>query len=228
MDAQAFLEQILNSAKDLASQGRNLAEKRLDIPESGPERDATISAMGKGAMAAGALALLLGTGVGRRLTGTALKLGGLAAVGGLAYKAYQNWQAGQGKGQTEPGTPVGKLSGSEAEKRSLLLLKAMIAAAKADGHVDDAEGAKIEDQISKLGLESDILQFLQEEISSPLDVEAIAAGVDSPEAAAEVYLASRLILDVDQAPERAYLDRLVSALKLDPELVSQLDAQVSG
>ena len=47
-------------------------------------------------LAAGALvAVLLGTGTGRKVTGSALKLGGLAAVAGLAYKAYQNYQTGQ-------------------------------------------------------------------------------------------------------------------------------------
>ena len=47
-------------------------------------------------LAAGALAaVLLGTGTGRAVTGSALKLGGLAAIGGLAYKAYQNYQAGK-------------------------------------------------------------------------------------------------------------------------------------
>jgi len=46
-------------------------------------------------LAAGALAgLLLGTGTGRKITGSALKVGGLAAIAGLAYKAYQNYSSG--------------------------------------------------------------------------------------------------------------------------------------
>ena len=39
-------------------------------------------------LAAGAIAaVLLGTGAGRQVTGSVLKMGGLAAVAGLAYKA---------------------------------------------------------------------------------------------------------------------------------------------
>ena len=50
-------------------------------------------------LAAGALvAVLLGTGTGRKVTGSAIKLGGLAAVAGLAYKAYQNYQNGSQPG----------------------------------------------------------------------------------------------------------------------------------
>ncbi|TIV56674.1 MAG: DUF533 domain-containing protein, partial [Mesorhizobium sp.] len=46
-------------------------------------------------LAAGALAaVLLGTGTGRQVAGAAIKLGGLAAIAGLAYKAYQNYKAG--------------------------------------------------------------------------------------------------------------------------------------
>lgn len=228
MDTKILLEQILNSTKDLAAQGRDKAEQRLGVPEAGPERDAMLSGMGKGALAAGALVLLLGTGAGRRLTGTALKLGSLAAIGGLAYKGYQNWQANQAGTQTDPGTRIDELAGSEAADRSLVLLKAMIAAANADGHIDEAERRKIEDQISTLGLESDVARFIQDEMRKPRDVAAIASDADSVEAAAEIYLASRVVIDVNNESERVYLDQLAKALNLAPELVSQLEDQVSA
>ena len=67
-------------------------------------------------LAAGALvAVLLGTGAGRRSPARRLKLGGLAAIGGLAYKAYQNYQDGKQPAETpdasrnccrRPPTPV--------------------------------------------------------------------------------------------------------------------------
>lgn len=224
MDARAFLDQLLHSAKDLSGRGRDMAEQKLGVPQAGAERDAMLSGLGKGALAGGALALLLGTGAGRRLTGTALKLGGLAAVGGLAYQAYKNWQAGQA--QTEAGTPINELTGPQAEDRSRVLLRAMIAAAKADGHIDDKERANIESQLARLGLESDASRFIQEELAKPLDVDAIAAHSDSPETAAEIYLASRLVIDVDNDEERAYLNKLTAALNLPSELVAQLEAQV--
>jgi len=92
MDTQSFLDELLKTGKSYAEQGRKIAEEKLQMPEKGEGRDATIDGMKKGAMAAGVLALLLGTGAGRRVTGSALKIGSLAAIGSIGWKAYQNWQ----------------------------------------------------------------------------------------------------------------------------------------
>ena len=79
MDTEKLLEQILKSGQQMLDRGQEIAEDKLKIPEQGTERDAMFSGLGKGAMMAGGLAVLLGTGAGRRLTGGTLKLGGLAA-----------------------------------------------------------------------------------------------------------------------------------------------------
>lgn len=218
----------VQSGRELAEQGRDAAEQRLGVPEKGPERETMLAGMGKGAAAAGVLALLLGTGAGRRVTGSALKLGSLAAVGGLAYKAYQDWQGKQSETLENPGAPAAELSGSESQDRSVTLLKAMIAAAKADGHIDDAERQKISEHIQEQGFDSEFLKFLGEELENPLDATQIADSVDSPEAAAEVYLASLMVIDVENEQERTYLENLASELKLAPELVENLQKQAQG
>ena len=161
MDTKGFIEQILNAGSELAKQGQTIAQNKLDIPAEGTEREATLSGMGKGAAIAGVLALLLGTKTGRGVTGAGLKLGTLGAIGGLAYKTYQNWQSQQA-GQTisQAGASIESLSGPQAEQRSLALLKAMIAAAKADGHIDAAEGVKIEGLMTKLDRKRPTLPIL--------------------------------------------------------------------
>jgi uncharacterized membrane protein YebE (DUF533 family) len=224
MEARKFLDDLLGAAKDLATRGKGVAEQQIGLPDAGPERDAMLKGLGKGALAAGALAVLLGTGAGRRLTGTALKLGGLAAVGGVAYQAYRQWQQ---QNDSTVDTPVDKLDTASAEQRSRLLLRAMIAAAKADGHIDAKERAAIDAEIERLGLDIDTSEFLIDELSRPLDVDALAADVASTEIAAEVYLASRLVIDLDNEQERDYLDRLAVALKLAPELITQLEKDIS-
>jgi uncharacterized membrane protein YebE (DUF533 family) len=228
VDARSLLDQLFQSGRELAGKGQGMAEKGLGVPEQGPERNAMLSGMGKGALATGALGLLFGTGAGRQLAGPALKIGGLAALGGIAYKAYQTWQANQSDAPAEPGTPVGELRGADGDQRSLALLKAMIAAAKADGHIDDAERAHINGQIQQLGVESDAARFIQQEVDKPLNPKEIAAGADSPEAASEIYLASLLAINVDNVMERAYLGELAKELGIAPGLAAQLEEQAKA
>ena len=223
-----MLDQMLAAGRDLANQGQAYAEQKLNVPSSGPERDAALSNLGKGALAGGALALLLGSSAGRKLTGTAAALGGLGALGKVAYDAFQSWQADQaptGAGAAQQtGTPVGELAGDAAEQRSRALFRAMIAAAKADGHIDDAERAAIRNASMQIGLDDDTRLMLEAELARPLDAAEIAAGADSPEAAAEIYLASLFVIDIDQPSERAYLDQLATALNLHPGLAQQSEA----
>lgn len=229
MDAKSFIDQMIESAKRLSTQGREIAEDKLDMPAEGEQRDAMLDGMGKGALAAGALALLLGTGTGRRLTGSALKLGGLAAVGAVAYKAYQNWQGQQSTDwTTKAGTPVGDLPDQLAQARSEILLEAMILAAMADGHITPSERARIQQQLQALGLEHDIEAFIRQHVGNPSDVQQLATRADSPEAAAEIYLVTRLIIDTANTAEKRYLDKLVGALGLDPGLVAELDRQAQS
>ncbi len=228
MSAQQILDMLLNSGKELAEKGKTLAEAKLGIPDDPKKRDEMLVGASKGAIAASALAVLLGTGAGRKLTGTTLKLGSLAAIGGVAYKAFQDWQKQQPGQVADDSKPVNELSGAEAEKRSNALLKAMIASAKADGHIDDKEKAAITQHATKLGLTDAVASMLTEELDKPLDVNDIAAGADTPEAAAEIYLVSRLVLDMDNDDERQYLEKLASALKIAPDLIAQLEKQVTA
>jgi uncharacterized membrane protein YebE (DUF533 family) len=54
-------------------------------------------------------------------------------VGGLAYKAFNEWQQGQGgAAPVDTGTPIDQLAEPAANKRSEAIVRAMIMAAKAD------------------------------------------------------------------------------------------------
>jgi uncharacterized membrane protein YebE (DUF533 family) len=191
-----------------------------------------------GGLAGGTLAGLLSGKKGKKamkLAGTAAKLGGVALVGGLAYKAWQNYQQGQ---QTATPTAIepppsgsaflpaaGDPQGGTA--LNLLLARAMIAAAKADGQIDVQESQAILNQINGLSLPPEDKAFLFEEYGSPLDIAGLATGVRTPEQAAEVYTASALMVDPPSPPERIYLDALASALGLDPALASQIETTVA-
>ena len=197
---------------------------------------------GGGALAGGLAALVLGTKTGRKLGGEALKLGGMAAVGALAYKAYNDWQAGKqaapATAQSTPqpvpmlpapaGTPFNPSSDAGQQTLARHLLRAMIAAAKADGHVDAQEQARIFAEMDKLPLSADDKAFVMDELRAKLDVDAVAGAAATPEEAAEIYAASLLSIDVDNAAERGYLAMLAARLKLDEGLVAHLHGNVAA
>lgn len=227
MDAKSILDQLLSSGKDMANKTREFAEQKLGVPESGPERDRMLSGLGKGAAVGGLLALLLGTRTGRGVTGKAIKYGSLAAVAGFAYKAYRDWQANDGQANagnlpSEQDASIENLEGEAANQRSLVLLRAMISAANADGHIDDAERANIREQLTSMGLESGAIGLLQQEIERPLTPTQLASQVESQAAASEVFLLSTVIVDEANPLERQYLADLAAALKLPQSLVARL------
>jgi uncharacterized membrane protein YebE (DUF533 family) len=200
-----------------------------------------LGGIGGGAVAGGLAALLLGSKGGRKVAGTALQLGGMAVVGALAYKAYQNWQAGKSTAQSAAAasSPAGLLpppadtpfAPVETDARQSLgrhLLRAMIAAAKSDGHVDATEQAAIFAEMDKLPLSAEDKAFVMDELRRPLDIDAVARGARTPEEAASIYTASLLAIDVDNASERGYLAMLAARLDLDDALVRHLHATVEG
>lgn len=189
-----------------------------------------------GGVAGGALANALSGKKGKKLAGSALKLGGLALVGGVAYKAWQSYRQGADTaadtGITAP--PAGSAflpesnNATEANALGLLIARAMIAAAKADGQIDTGESQAILNQINSLDMPAEDKAFLFEEYGRPLDVQSLAAAVDTPEHAAEVYAASVLMVDPPSPPEKIYLDTLARELGLEAALVGQIHATVQA
>jgi len=209
MDTRGFLDQLLKTAKQSAG----------DL--AGSAGIGSTGDFSKGALAGGVLALLLGGRRARRMAA----LGGLAAVGTLAYRAYEDWQRQQGgSGAMAPRDPA-SLPPSEAERHSQALFKALIAAAKADGFVDDREHATIEGEFVRLNADPDTRLWLQTELQKPLDVADVAAAATTPELAAQMYAASLMVIDDQNLKERAYLDHLAREMKLDAGLKSMLETQ---
>jgi uncharacterized membrane protein YebE (DUF533 family) len=181
--------------------------------------------------------VLLGTGTGRQVAGSALKLGSLAAIAGLGYQAYKNYKAGQNPVETTQGTtpellPPPSDSGFHPEAVStdfaLILVRAMIAASRADGHIDEAERARIMDKLKVSGLGADAAQFLEEELANPVDLDAIISAATSEEQRVELYTASRLAIEPKSRAERGYLDLLAGRLNLPDALVDHIEATVSA
>jgi uncharacterized membrane protein YebE (DUF533 family) len=187
--------------------------------------------LGTAAGLGGLGAIILGTGAGRSLAGTAVKLGGLALIGGLAYKAYQNYQQGQpplpdGRPQALAAAPNGSgfEPGAVTNEHALLLIRAMIAAAAADGRIDVEEQKKILGGLQQAGLGGAAQQFLTREVNHPATIDQLVSAITSKEEALQVYTAARVAVDPDQEEEHEFLAALADRLGIDGQLAAHIDA----
>ncbi|PYF83385.1 uncharacterized membrane protein YebE (DUF533 family) [Marinomonas alcarazii] len=201
-----------------------------------------------GAAAGGLAAMLLTNKKARKMGGKAIKYGGMAAVGGMAYKAWRNHKESQTTTQitniepnqsfgssTTPAVPAGSIFDLAEEKPTqqvenmrLILIRAMISAAKADGHIDTSEQTRIEQQIRDLGINAEEQRFLIEQLRADSDPITIARLSESEEQATEIYLVSMLAIDIDTTEERHYLDRLGDALHLPTDLRQSIEHEVKN
>ncbi|WP_462381769.1 tellurite resistance TerB family protein [Pseudomonas sp. Marseille-QA0892] len=229
MNTRGLLDQLLKSGQQILQQRQT---GQPADPSGGASTDFVDQLGGllggsKGALGGGALAMLLASKGGRKLGGKALTYGGLAALGTLAYKAYGNWQAQQqATGATVEPKTVDRLPAAEAETHSQAILTALIAAAKADGHVDTRERELIEQEFAKFSPDAGLQHWLDAELNKPLDPVEVARAGTTPEMASEMYLASLLMVDEEQFMERAYLDELARQLKLPDALKAELERQM--
>ena len=225
MNTRGLLDQLLKSGQELLQKQPGASSQRSG-PSGNGGLGSLLSGAGGGLLAGGAMGLLLGNKKARKLGGKALSYGGLAALGVLAYKAYGSWQAQQGSAaQHEPQT-LDRLPPAQAELHSQAILRALVSAAKADGHVDEREKALIEGEFLKLDNDQELQHWLHTELNKPLDPADVARAASTPEMAAEMYIASVMMVDEEHFMERAYLDELARQLRLDPALKNELENQV--
>ena len=118
-----------------------------------------------------------------------------------------------------PPSPTSIASESvDAEKVSqeaVLLIRAMIAAANADGVIDEKERNRIIKKLETLDLSDQEHSFIVNELLSPVALEDIVSQVKSPEMAKKVYTVSFLAIEVDTDAERAYMNTLAQQLSLN-------------
>ncbi|MDP1932232.1 MAG: tellurite resistance TerB family protein [Gammaproteobacteria bacterium] len=227
-----LLEQFLgpNAANSMRQVGGN-AKQQLDGMGMG--------GFGGGAVVGGILGLMLGGKKMKKMAKGVVGYGGAAVAGAMAYKAYQNWQQGKAAATAPVATQadIGLMDQSFLPEASpaangmpfqLVMIQAMIAAAKADGHIDAQEQKVLFEQVEKMGLDAESKAFVFDALTRPVDIAAIASSAKGIEQATELYLISRIAIDVDHPAERAYLQALGHKLNLPADLIAHLDHQVEA
>ena len=155
----------------------------------------------------------LGDLLGGLIGGGASK-GGAGGLGGildsLGGGSKISKKSGDGLGDLLNGALNGEAATdttAEQETEAEVLLRAMIYAARADGHLDDAEKSKILDNLG------DERSFVENELMSPRDVEgfirSVPRGMEQ-----QVYMMSLFAIDLDSNEEAHYLDQLAKGLNI--------------
>ena len=186
--------------------------------------------LGAAATAGGLGAAVLGSKTGRAAAMGAAKVGALALIGGLAYKAYQNYSQGKpfintASSLTEAPSGSGFEPKAITNDTAILYIRAMIAAAASDGNIDEAEQAKILGALKQSGsADQGARDFLMQEINNPATADQLAAACQTQEQSIQVFTAARLAVDLDTQEENDFLVDLAGKLGLDEKLVQHIDA----
>lgn len=231
MNTRSLLDQLLHAGKDmLQNQGAGQNAPQKGSSNSSP-LGGLLGSVGGGALGGGAMSLLMGSKKARKVGGKVAVYGGLAALGVVAYKAYSNWQSqNQGQAAASPGQPqtIDRVPPAQVEQHSQAILRAVIGAAKADGHIDQRERELIDGEVERITDDSELKRWFDQELARPLDPADVARSAATPEIAAEMYLASLIMVDDQNFMERAYLEEFARQLKLDPALKTELETQAAN
>jgi uncharacterized membrane protein YebE (DUF533 family) len=240
MNTSDLLEQLLRAGQgSMAQQGGGGASAQGGLGDLGGllggllGGGAGAGAGGGGGGLGGLLGGLLGGGspmggAPQSRSGGGTNYAALASLGMMAYQAYQAWQRSQASAPQEAPRTVDLLAGPEAEEHSHAILRALIAAAKADGRIDEAEKHMISTEIGRHTDDPQLQQWLDDEVAKPLDPNEVAQSAADPAMASEMYLASVMLVDDQQDAERNYLDELAAALQIDPQLQLHLEQKAKG
>ncbi|MFW6354196.1 MAG: DUF533 domain-containing protein [Verrucomicrobiota bacterium] len=191
-----------------------------------------------GGAASGALVSLLMNKKARRTLGKgAMQAGTAAAVAGVGYLAYKKWQESRSRsGAASAGSqplpasipsavpaapPPAPIVTDDLASRMALV---MMAAAHADGRIDDAELTALADFIDTAVLPSAEKVRLTAALNQPPTFEEIAPLPANLEEAAELYAAALGAIDLDTPAEHLFLRRLAKAFGLEVSLVAALHA----
>ena len=221
-------EQVKSSAQEMSSTSGSWGEKLKNLTE---QVKASAQELGeslpgdkktKALVGAGALGALLGV-----IFPKTVKAAGLAGAGAAAWYFYKKWAA-QKKVQTSVanGEPTAKQDSLDLQDpAAVLLLQVMIAAARADGHVDAEEQARITTLVQQMFPEQDTVSLLRQLETATVNPEDIARQVGSAEQGEDVYRLSCLIIDIDEEAERRYMNELAQALNISEETRAALEGE---
>jgi len=136
-----------------------------------------------------------------------------------------------------PPPPATPRQRAAAEKEDLppdlvfAIVRTMVAAALADGHMSPEEKQTIHTRLGESGLDQDRIRQIHQDLVIPASPDELAAMIPDPAQRPALYRSAILVLLADrqvQPTERAWLDRLAAALGFDGSVRSELEKDLLG
>ena len=169
----------------------------------------------------GLLGALVTSKAARGILGGALLAGG----GAMLWNKYKERIGQENASHSQNGPQYGQLPSGDRE-RAERIVRALVFAAKSDGHIDQREQAAVMGEVAKLDLGADAEIIVKQALEEPLDPEALVKGVKTVDEALEVYTLSCAVITTDHFMERSYLDALARALNIPDDVKHDLEAKV--
>lgn len=202
-----------------------------------------------GQLLTGSLARQTGRGSGRATNGPGVGMGLL----GVAIAAYEHFSEQQGQASNSASSPPSLQPVNESSpppppgavpltagsipppapdgeqdlnrKPATWLIRAMVAAAFADGVIDEQERSGIVRRVEQSGMGGDAVRFIEAELAGPRNLDEIATAASIFGMRKEFYAASISAIAVDSDAEKHYLTQLQHKLALSEAEVRAIQQQ---
>lgn len=209
---------------------KNIGEALGSLMDTAKEQTAGLSKTTPGGvgglLGAGALGALLGAFMSKG----ALQNVALVGAGAVAWNFYQKWSQGRKEAQpaaTSVSVQPASLAPAELDSTARLLLRAMVFAARADGHIDATEQERISQVVAQMLPGQDANALLGRLMNDPIDPGLLASEIQSAEQGEDLFRLSCMIVDIDHFMERSYLDALATALHITESRKNELEAEAN-
>ena len=122
-----------------------------------------------------------------------------------------------------PPPPPGSVAVNQIDaNEARLLIQGMIAAAAADGVIDEEERGRIIGRLESENIGDDERHFLADEMQAPASIAELASHCRDKGQAIRLYVAALLAIKVDTEAERLWLGDLAAALGLSADELNEI------
>lgn len=118
-----------------------------------------------------------------------------------------------------------QLAGISTEALATQLIRTMIAAAHADGTMDEQEEQAILERMKADELSQEERMFLLTELHNPQSIDELTAGITDPSAAQAMYMLAVSAIEIDTDAERQWLDQLAGKLGISKAIQAFIEEQ---